>query len=351
MTTIRTTAQLLEAGMIEPEKIKKLEEVTKKFAVSLTPQLTELINLEVTGTSMAIRKQFLPDEQELIVNAAELKDPIGDTVFEGVKGVVHRYPDRCLLMPINTCPVYCRFCFRREKVGKNDSALTKEELERAFSYIESQPKIWEVILTGGDPLFLKPKKLNELLNRLDRIPHVEVVRIHTRVPAVDSARITEEMINALKINKALYVALHANHASEFTEPVRAACAKIVNAGIPMISQTVLLKGINDTPEALGDLMRTLVKNRIKPYYLHHADLAEGTSHFRTTLEEGRHLMKSLWGNYSGLCQPTYVLDIPGGHGKVPVSCHQYFSAEEVSGSAAESYRVEDYQGKFHSYKA
>jgi lysine 2,3-aminomutase len=330
-----TLKDLYHAGLISVEQLKTLEPVNKQFALSITPQMWELILKE--GPEHPIAKQFIPNIQELTISPEELPDPIGDEAFSPVKGIVRRYPDRCLLKPVLVCPVYCRFCFRREKLGANAKSLTPAELKKAYQYIAQDPELWEVIITGGDPLILKPNKLQEIISALSAIPHVEVIRIHTRIPVVDSNRITEEMLQALKTEKALYIALHADHPSEFTELAIAACKRIINAGIPMISQTVLLKGINDNIETLSTLMRTFVKNKIKPYYLHHGDLVRGTSHFRTSLSEGQALMKAL-GRYSGLCKPTYVLEIPGGYGKVPVG-HSYCIAN----------KIEDYEGQYHEY--
>lgn len=337
MTHIRTSNALLKAGFIEEDKLEAITAVTKKFSVSLTPQIIEAIHSGSPEDRRVMQKQFVPSIEELNESSSELSDPIGDKPHEAVRGVVHRYPDRCLLMPIEACPVYCRFCFRRENVGKKKQALTEEELRQAFCYIREHPEIWEVILSGGDPLILKPKTVGEILAELENIPHVDVIRIHTRVPIVDSLRITKEMVQALKISKAVYVIVHVNHPSEFSEPVKQACASLVDAGIPMLSQTVLLKDINDTPEVMGALMRTLVKNRIKPYYLHQGDLAKGTSHFRTSIKKGQALMKALRGHYSGLCQPTYMLDIPGGHGKIPIEPSRTYDT------------VQDYQGNLHEY--
>jgi lysine 2,3-aminomutase len=338
MKNITKVSQLIEMGLVDPEKRGAIEKVAEKFSISLTPEVIEMMQTGSERDKAAIAQQFVPSEQELSITASELKDPIGDDVYTQVKGIVHRNSDRCLLMPLLACPVYCRFCFRREKVGSNSKALSEEELHTALTYIAEHKELWEVILTGGDPLMLNPKKLEQILQALENIEHVEVIRIHTRVPIFDSNRITEKMIKSLKINKAVYVALHANHPSELTERAQKACARLIDAGIPMLSQTVLLKGINDTPEIMGKLMRALAKNRIKPYYLHHADLAEGTAHFRTTVKEGQELMKSLRSQYSGLCQPTYVLDIPGGFGKVPIG-DSYF----------DDGMVEDYHGNFHQY--
>jgi lysine 2,3-aminomutase len=233
---------------------------------------------------------------------------------------VHRYHDRCLLKITHVCPVYCRFCFRREMVGPGAAEpITGEKLDAAFAYIEAHPEIWEVILTGGDPFVLSPRRAKDITQRLAAIPHVQVIRWHTRVPVVDPARVTPEFVSALKCGKAVYVALHANHPREITPEARAAVARLVDAGIPMLSQTVLLKGVNDDAGTLEALMRALVAARVKPYYLHHGDLAPGTSHFRTSIEHGQDLTEALRARASGLCQPTYVLDIPGGAAKAPLS--------------------------------
>jgi len=216
-------------------------------------------------------------------------------------------------------------------------------LDAALAYIESRPEVWEVILTGGDPLVLSPRRLGELMERLAGIEHVKVVRFHTRVPVVDPGAITPELIAALKRTpQAVYVALHANHARELTSAARAACARLVDAGVPMLGQTVLLKGINDDPETLAALLRAMVETRIKPYYLHQADFAPGTGHLRASLAEGQALMRSLRGAVSGLCQPTYVLDVPGGYGKVPVG-PVYLSETDEGGC------VEDPNGGRHAY--
>lgn len=314
-TTLRTLSALAEAGLVEAQRLPALERVAAQYAVAITPAMAELMD------DPHVARQFLPDIAELTVLPGEDADPIGDNTHMPVDGVVHRYPDRVLLKVTHTCAVYCRFCFRREMVGPTAEvpALSGQALDAAIAYIESHPAIWEVILTGGDPLVLSPRRLRDIMGRLAMIDHVKVLRIHTRVPAVDPAAVTDELVSALKVDgKAVYVALHANHAAELTPAARAACAKLVDAGIPMVGQTVLLKGVNDDPAVLEALLRAMVESRIKPYYLHHGDLARGTSHLRTTLAEGQAIMRDLRGRLSGLAQPTYVLDIPGGHGKVPV---------------------------------
>jgi lysine 2,3-aminomutase len=249
-----------------------------------------------------------------------------------------------LLKLLATCPVYCRFCFRREMVGQGEGVLAPAALDAALAYIAERPAIWEVILTGGDPLALSPRRLAEVARRLAGIAHVRVLRVHTRVLVAAPERIDKALIAALKASgKAVYVALHANHARELTEEARAACGRLIDAGIPMVSQSVLLRGINDDVATLAALMRAFVETRIKPYYLHHPDLAPGTTHFRLSIEEGQRLVGALLGEISGLCQPTYLLDIPGGHGKTPIGPNRIRPGEN---SAIE---IEDWQGVGHLY--
>jgi lysine 2,3-aminomutase len=252
-----------------------------------------------------------------------------------------------LLKLVHVCPVYCRFCFRREMVGPGRrQALSRAALASALDYIRANPEIWEVILTGGDPLILSPRRLGEVVRALGAIEHVKIIRVHSRVPVAAPDKISAALVRALKGGgKSTYVVLHANHPRELTERARAACARIVDAGIPMLSQSVLLRGVNDDAQTLGALMRAFVENRIKPYYLHHGDLAPGTAHLRTNIDEGQALMRSLHGRLSGLCQPSYVLDIPGGHGKSPVGP----SYLEPSADQAGGYVIEDFNGGRHAY--
>ncbi len=334
--TLRTLPDLVQHDLVDENDLPALQTVVEDFSLAITGQMQQLI--DKNNPDDPISKQFVPSAQELDIKDNERVDPIGDEVHKKVKGIVHRYPDRCLFMPVLVCPVYCRFCFRKEKVGESSETIAPDEIETAFDYIEQHKEIWEVIITGGDPLILKPAALKKIITRLNAIEHVEVIRIHTRVPVVDSKRINAAMIDALKCDKAVFVALHANHPEEFTPAAIKACAILIDAGIPMVSQTVLLKGINDNIEVLSTLMRCFIKNRIKPYYLHHCDLARGTQHFRTTIAEGQKLMRQLRGRFSGLCQPIYVFDIPGGYGKVPVG-PVYINAEG---------NIEDYQGQLHS---
>jgi len=300
-------------------KSEALDEVAARYAVAITPAMEALIDADDARDPIAA--QFRPDARELEIAPDEMRDPIGDDPYTPVKGVVHRYPDRALLKLVHVCPVYCRFCFRREIVGpQGDGTLAGADLDAAFAYIEAHPEIWEVILTGGDPLMLSARRTQEITTRLAAIPHVKIARWHTRVPVVDPLRVTPDLADALRADGlATYVVVHANHARELTAQARAAIARLVDAGVPMLSQTVLLKGVNDDADTLEALMRALVEARVKPYYLHHLDKAPGTSHFRCTVAEGQALVRALHERASGLAQPAYVLDIPGGHGKAPLA--------------------------------
>ena len=340
--TLRTPASLLDAGLVFADRLPELERVAARYAVAVTPATAALI--DPADLADPIARQFLPDAAELERSPGEEADPVGDLSHSPVKGIVHRYPDRALLMLTHTCATYCRFCFRRERVGQGDGTLSPEALEQALAYVAATPTLWEIILTGGDPLVLSARRIGEVMAALNAIPHVKVVRLHTRVPAVAPEAITAALIAALKrFEGAVYVALHANHPRELTSEARAACARLIDAGLPMLSQTVLLKGVNDDPETLTALMRAFVEIRIKPYYLHHGDLAPGTAHLRTGIAEGQALMRSLRGRVSGLCQPTFILDIPGGHGKVPVG--PTYLHDSQNGAV----QIEDPWGERHAY--
>jgi lysine 2,3-aminomutase len=339
MPTLRSLAELEREGLVHARA--GLEAAAHSMAIAITPEMAALIDR--LDPSDPIARQFVPDAAETRIAADELADPIGDEARSPIKGIVHRYPDRVLLKPVHVCPVYCRFCFRREKVGPGGEALSEDELADALDYIASHRDIWEVILTGGDPLMMSPRRLGELIRSLDAIDHVAVVRIHSRVPVVDPGRITDDLVAALRPGRAsLWLGIHCNHPRELTAAARAALARIADAGIPLMGQTVLLAGVNDQLETLEALMRALVSARVKPYYLHHPDLVRGTGHFRVSIERGQALMKALRGRLSGLAQPTYVLDIPGGHGKVPIG-------PAYLGDDPDALQVEDASGRRHPY--
>ncbi|MFV3077457.1 lysine-2,3-aminomutase-like protein [Niveispirillum fermenti] len=368
--TLRHVRDLADRGLADAAGLPVLEQVAAQFAVAVTPAMTDLI--DPADPNDPVARQFLPDPRELDIQETELADPIGDDPFTPVKGIVHRYRDRVLLKPVHACPVYCRFCFRREMVGPGADALTADELDRAIAYIAGNAEIWEVILTGGDPMILSPRRMGAIIARLNAIPHLGSIRIHTRVPLVDPVRVDADMVAALKGGRIpTWVVLHSNHWKEFAEDGRAAVARLVDAGIPMLGQTVLMRDINDDADTLARTFRTMVTNRIKPYHLNHGDLAKGTSHFRTSVAAGRTLVKALRGDLSGICQPTYILDIPGGHGKVPLGAAYLMPAAgaraggadgtadgkadgagEEDGAAAgpEDWLVEDPHGHRHHYR-
>jgi lysine 2,3-aminomutase len=357
--TLREPTELVAQGLVPVGDLPDLEKVAARYAVAVTPDMAALIDPDDPDDPIA--RQFIPSAEELLTRPGENADPIGDHAHSPVAGIVHRYPDRVLFKLVHVCAVYCRFCFRREMVGPGKAtALSQGAYDNAIAYIRAHSEIWEVILTGGDPLMLSPRRLAEIMADLAAIDHVKIIRIHTMVPVAEPSRISEAMIAALKVEGATtWVALHANHPRELTAKARAACAGMIDAGIPLVSQSVLLRGVNDNAAILEALMRAFVECRIKPYYLHHGDLAPGTAHLRTTLGHGQELMRALRGRVSGLCQPEYVLDIPGGHGKAPVG--PGYSSQENSASPADSsvpqreprqetrYRVVDYCGDVHLY--
>ena len=338
----RVIDNLIDRGLVAPERGEALHRVSARFSVALTDDVAALI--DPADPADPIAAQFVPHEAELETAAEERFDPIGDDRWSPVPGIVHRYPDRVLLKPSLLCPVYCRFCFRRESVGKKGAILDPAALDRAFDYIRKRPEIWEVIVTGGDPLLLSPRRIAAIVATLEAIPHVAVIRFHTRVPIVDPRRVRPALVRALTADKAVYVVIHANHARELTDDVRAAVGRLGRAGSPLLSQTVLLAGVNDDAAVLEALFRGLVAMRVKPYYLHHPDLARGTKRFRLGIDRGQQLTAALRGRVSGLCQPTYVLDIPGGYGKVPLAASAATASERPG-----HWFVEDSTGDRHPY--
>ncbi len=336
--THRSVASLAAAGLVRAAEAAALAPVAARHAIAVTPHVAALIDRADPGDPIAT--QYIPHPDEALVRDDEHPDPIGDDARSPVKGIVHRYPDRALLKPLLSCPVYCRFCFRRESVGPDGGLLTEAELEAAYAYLRARPAIREVILTGGDPLMLSPRRLGAILATLGDIPHVETLRIHTRVPVAEPGLVTPALAAALATAKPLWLVLHANHARELNPASLAAIGAIRRADVPILSQSVLLAGVNDSEEALDALFRALIAARVKPTYLHHLDRAPGTARFRVPLARGRALMKALRGRLPGHALPTYVVDIPGGQGKVPV-------AESHAAPAAGGWAVEDPWGGRH----
>lgn len=340
---IRTAKALSDAGLVAPERTNALARVSEKYAIAITPEMAAPIDRG--DASDPIARQFVPSEAELETAPEERADPIGDARHSPVPGIVHRHRDRVLFMPVLACPVYCRFCFRRERVGPGgENALSPEAMKKSLAYIAAHPEIREAILTGGDPFILSPRRIAALSQDLAAIPHIEILRWHTRVPVADPSRVTDDFVAALIVPGAVtYVALHANHPREFTPAAKTAIARLVDAGIPMLSQSVLLKGVNADIGTLEALMRAFLENRIKPYYLHHPDLAPGTAHFRVSIAGGRALMRELRARISGLAMPDYVLDIPGGYAKVSLLSD---AVEDLGGGR---YRIRDHDGRWHEY--
>lgn len=313
--------------------------------MGITPEMHDLI---VPGDRHdPIAAQFIPDPREEIILPQEVSDPVGDYTHAPLKALVHRHDNRVLLKATMVCAVYCRFCFRREMIGPNGDTITQSDLDEALEYIAAHPEITEVILTGGDPLVLSPKKLQSLMQRLGAIPHLRWVRLHSRVPVVSPGKISPDMLAALKsAGKPVLLAIHANHPREFTPAARAALADFADSGIVLLGQSVLLKGINDTAPVLAELLETMMVNRIKPYYLHHPDLTAGTSHFRLSFEEGMALMAAIQPLVSGVCIPQYTLDIPGGVTKIAITPD---TVRAVPGRPG-AYELRDPMGKVHDYE-
>lgn len=332
----QTVADLVADGLARVEEAPVLEQVAKDFRLRLTPTMRA-----ASARSDGVARQFVPSAAELIQRPEDSVDPIGDDVHAPVPGLTHRYPDRVILHVTKTCEVYCRFCFRRETVG-DTGHLPPDQLDGALAYIARTPAIREVILTGGDPFVLSARRISDLVARLAGLPHVDVVRVHTRVPVVAPDRITDALIAGLRQHPAVWVVVHTNHADELTPEARAALARLADAGMPLLSQTVLLRGVNDSAPVLEDLFRALIRLRVKPYYLHHCDLARGAGHFRTTIAAGQAIMAELRGRMSGTALPTYVLDIPGGYGKVPIG-------PEYLMQNSDAWAVTDPIGRLHTY--
>ena len=325
---------LISRGFVAEGEREVLSDVAENFRI----RLSTAVQVEAEG----IRAQFIPDARELQILPQELEDPIGDDAHRPVQGLTHRYPDRVILHATQTCEVYCRFCFRREAVGENGT-LAEEEFSKVISYLRDHPQIWEVILTGGDPLVLSPRRIKDMLDRLAEIPSVQVIRFHTRIPVVAPEKINDALIAAMDIRPAVWLVVHSNHVDEITPEVETAFRRLSRAGIPLLSQTVLLRGVNASADQLEALFRALIRNRVKPYYLHHPDLAKGTGHFRLPIHEGQKIMAELRGRISGTALPTYIIDIPGGFGKVPINSTYL----EKSG---EGWIVTDPNGAKHLYR-
>ena len=320
------------APLLKKQDFPRLPDQVRRTILSPVPSLDP------------VGKQYVPDAREAIVSPEENGDPIGDDAHSPIRGIVHRYPDRVLLKITDTCSVYCRFCFRKEMVGQGKGMLSAGEIEAALAYVRADENIREVILTGGDPLTLSNRRMADLFAQMEAISHLDIIRIHTRSPIVQPQRVDDGLASLFaSVKKALYVVLHVNHAQEIDANVQVALQRLSHSGAVLLSQSVLLKGVNDDAAVLEALFRTLLANKVKPYYLHHPDLAPGTGHFRVSIKRGQDVMKALRGRISGLAYPTYVLDLPGGYGKMPLTPGYL---EELKDG---TYRIEDYRGEKHLY--
>ena len=313
--TLKTLKALEAANLVSSNDVERLTKVENAYAIGLTDFLAGRIASDVSNDP--IRKMFVPDERELLTRDHELIDPIGDKAHTPVPGIIHRYPNRVLLKPVGVCPVYCRFCFRREMVGPDlGDTLNSSELENALDYIRQTPEISEVILTGGDPFMVSASRAETLTQSLSEIEHVDIIRWHTRMPVADPSRITNDYIAALaSTTKAVFVSIHINHIQELSNETKSVAKAFQRAGIHTLSQTVLLNGVNDSAETLASLMQALLAVSIRPYLLHHPDLAKGTGHFWVDVERGQDIYQDLKDRVSGLALPRYVIDIPGGVSK------------------------------------
>jgi len=317
--------------------------VLDEYKMAIPPYYLGLIDW--TDPHDPIRRQAVAAPGELVTLPEERHDPIGDARWSPVNRLTHRYPDRVLIYPTYLCSMYCRFCFRKERLNEAAAGWAADNLEPALAYVAAHPAVREVILTGGDPLTLDDDKLAGLLARLAAIPHIEGIRIHTRVPVTLPMRVTPELCAALDTAKMLWIVTHFNHPRELTEQAVAACRALHRAGAHLLNQNVLLKGVNDDAATLAELYRGLVyRAGVKPYYLHHCDMTLGVGQFRTTIAAGQAIMRQLRGHISGLCLPTYVLDLPGGAGKVPLG------PEYIQAQAGRDYQIESYSGALHEYR-
>jgi lysine 2,3-aminomutase len=314
--TLRSAEDLHAAGLLPETAVAGAAAVSTRYSIAVTPGVAALI--DPADPADPIARQYIPHPDELLTAPHELADPTADAPFTPLPGVVHRYPDRALLKPLLACPVYCRFCFRREAVGPDGGLLTEAQLEAALDWFARTPAVREAILTGGDPLMLSARRLGTVLQRLAALPHIELLRIHSRVPVAAPGLVTPALAAALELEKPLYLCVHANHAREFTPQARAALGRLHRAGVVLLGQSVLLRGVNDSAEALEALFRTMLRARVKPYYLHQLDPAPGTARFHVPVEEGLALLRVLRGRVSGLAWPTYVQETPEGGGKVPL---------------------------------
>ena len=302
-------------ALTEDEK-RDIEKVLEIFRMGITPYYASLMDPDDPGCP--VRRQAIPTIGETITGTADMQDPLDEVADSPVPGLTHRYPDRVLFLITDQCSMYCRHCTRRRFAGQNDAGMAWEYIEQGIEYIRNTPAVRDVLLSGGDALLMADHKLEEIIKRLREIPHVEIIRLGTRTPVVMPQRITDDLVNMLKKFHPIWLNTHFNHPKEITEDSIEACRKLVDGGIPVGNQTVLLRGVNDNPQIMKELVLGLVRIRVRPYYIYQCDLSMGIEHFRTKVSKGLEIMEALRGHISGYAVPTYVVDVPGGGGKTPV---------------------------------
>ncbi len=327
---------------LNEEEVAAIDASKGKMATAITPYFVTLMSR--TDPNCPIRRQALPTLEEFHVSPHDLLDPCAEDENSPVHSLVHRYPDRALLLVTDKCAVYCRYCTRRRMVGSSENCIKEEELDEAIAYIQATKKIRDVLISGGDPLLLEDDHLERILSKLRKVPHVEMVRIGTRVPVTCPQRITPALTNMLKKYHPLWMSIHFSHPKEITKEVRRSCGLLADSGIPLGSQTVLLRGINDKPSIMKRLMHELLKIRVRPYYIYQCDLAMGTEHFRTPIAVGINIIEKLRGHTTGYAVPSFVIDAPGGGGKIPVGPTYLISQDK--GKMV----LRNYQGKVFEYQ-
>ncbi|MCX5656925.1 MAG: lysine 2,3-aminomutase [Candidatus Omnitrophica bacterium] len=333
--------QLSQFIQLTPEEEEGVKVSHGRLSMAITPYFASLI--DPVRPNCPIRRQAVPLIDETYISPYDMLDPCGEDKTSPVPGLVHRYPDRVLLLVTEQCAMYCRHCTRRRMVGEKESYITPENLSRAYEYLRSNRKVRDVLISGGDPLMLSDERLEDILKNIRDIPHIEFLRMGTRIPVTLPMRITPKLISMLKKYAPIWMSLHFNHPKEITKRVKLACDMLSEAGIPLGSQTVLLRDINDRPYVMRKLTHELLKIRVRPYYIYQCDLARGTGHFRTPISVGINIMEKLRGHTSGYAVPTYVVDAPGGGGKIPVSPNYIIS------QAKGQFILRNYEGKIYTY--
>jgi len=338
---ITTVEDLSEVIHISDKEKQEIAACLTRFRMAITPYYASLMDPD--NPDCPIRKQAVPSINETMVLPYEMADPLAEERDSPVKNIVHRYPDRVLFLVTRMCAMYCRHCTRRRMVGEEDEVISDDEIEKAVDYIKSNKQIRDVLISGGDPLTMSDDRLEKIIAKVRAIEHVEVIRIGTRVPVVMPMRITPQLLAMLKKYSPIWINTHFNHPKEITPLSAKACSDIVDAGIPLGNQSVLLKGINDNVDTMKELLTKLVKIRVRPYYLYQCDLSQGLGHFRTRVETGIDIIKNLTGYISGYAVPKFVIDAPHGGGKVPINPEYVMSMND------QEVVMRNYSGNVYTY--